>query len=87
MHRVQEKELGGGVLLDIGLYSLHLATLVFGMEKPVKVILKGYSCEFNLLFCDYLFSMLWRLLSITVCRYRHFKFGKPTDVFRNVHFL
>jgi hypothetical protein len=38
---VQEKELGGGVLLDIGLYSLHLATLVFGMEKPVKVILKG----------------------------------------------
>jgi hypothetical protein len=41
MLRVQEKELGGGVLLDIGLYSLHLATLVFGMEKPVKVILKG----------------------------------------------
>ncbi len=35
--RVHEKELGGGIMLDIGHYSVHLATLVFGAEKPEKV--------------------------------------------------
>jgi predicted dehydrogenase len=37
MFRVHEKELGGGIMLDIGHYSVHLATLVFGAEKPEKV--------------------------------------------------
>jgi len=39
--RVMNKELGGGVMLDIGCYAVQLANLVFNMEKPEKIFVHG----------------------------------------------
>jgi dihydrodiol dehydrogenase / D-xylose 1-dehydrogenase (NADP) len=36
------KELGGGGVLDIGIYCVQFASLVFGGEKPTKVITGGH---------------------------------------------
>lgn len=36
------KELGGGGILDIGIYCVQLASFIFEGEKPVKVISGGH---------------------------------------------
>ena len=35
--RLSKKELGGGTVLDLGIYTIQLAQLVFGGEEPVVV--------------------------------------------------
>lgn len=40
--RVFDKKLGGSVLLDIGIYALTLADIVFNEEKPEKIIATGH---------------------------------------------
>ena len=35
--RLSQKELGGGTVLDLGIYPIQLAQLVFGGEEPVVV--------------------------------------------------
>lgn len=37
----RKKELGGGTVLDLGIYTLQLATLVFG-NKPSTVVAGGH---------------------------------------------
>ncbi|XP_052704838.1 trans-1,2-dihydrobenzene-1,2-diol dehydrogenase-like [Crassostrea angulata] len=37
MDRVIKPELGGGVLHDLGIYTIQLATMVFNNEKPLKI--------------------------------------------------
>ncbi|KXJ25665.1 trans-1,2-dihydrobenzene-1,2-diol dehydrogenase [Exaiptasia diaphana] len=40
--RLIEKELGGGVLLDIGIYCLNMADIFFGGEKPQHISACGH---------------------------------------------
>jgi len=41
VERMWKKELGGGTILDIGIYTLQIATLVFG-SSPSKVVAAGH---------------------------------------------
>jgi len=43
--RVKLKEMGGGTILDIGIYCIQFASWVFGGEKPLKVISSGHMNE------------------------------------------
>jgi len=40
--RLNKKELGGGALLDIGIYPIQLACLVFNHEKPTSIVATGH---------------------------------------------
>jgi len=40
--RLKLKELGGGTTLDLGVYCCQFASLVYGGEKPEKIIAAGY---------------------------------------------
>jgi len=42
VERINQKELGGGVTLDIGIYTIQLACLVFDHEKPIKITATGH---------------------------------------------
>jgi dihydrodiol dehydrogenase / D-xylose 1-dehydrogenase (NADP) len=52
--RVINKEMGGGVALDIGCYAVQLANLVFNMERPEKIFVHGslFSTGVDKKFCD-----------------------------------
>ena len=39
--RLTDPKLGGGALLDVGVYTISLATMLFGGERPVKVYAQG----------------------------------------------
>ncbi len=43
--RVSEKELGGGAVLDVGIYPIQLADMVFGPDKPEKIVATGTLLE------------------------------------------
>ena len=36
--RMYVKEMGGGVLLDMGCYNVMFTNLIFGREKPRKIV-------------------------------------------------
>jgi len=40
--RCRLKEMGGGTILDIGIYNVQFATLIFGTEKPEKIVAGGH---------------------------------------------
>ena len=40
--RISKKELGGGTVLDLGIYCVQLASLVFGGERPDKILASGH---------------------------------------------
>ncbi|XP_066484835.1 trans-1,2-dihydrobenzene-1,2-diol dehydrogenase-like [Tiliqua scincoides] len=40
--RCVEKELGGGALLDIGVYCVQLACMIFNGEKPESIVASGF---------------------------------------------
>jgi dihydrodiol dehydrogenase / D-xylose 1-dehydrogenase (NADP) len=58
IERIKHKELGGGAILDIGIYPIQLACLVFNHEKPIKITCTGHMtplgvdecCSITLLF-------------------------------------
>ncbi len=39
--RLVEKELGGGALLDVGIYPIQFADMVFGPDKPERIVATG----------------------------------------------
>lgn len=39
--RLTDPKLGGGAILDVGVYTISLATMLFGGERPVKVYAQG----------------------------------------------
>ena len=39
--RLREKTLGGGCLLDLGVYAVQMALLVYDHEEPEKIIASG----------------------------------------------
>lgn len=39
------KSLGGGTILDIGVYCVQLASFVFGGEKPIRILSGGHLNE------------------------------------------
>lgn len=41
------KELGGGTILDLGVYCLQLAVLVFGTKSPKSIVASGHLNEEN----------------------------------------
>ncbi|PAA64926.1 hypothetical protein BOX15_Mlig012888g1, partial [Macrostomum lignano] len=43
--RLKEKKLGGGTLCDFGAYLVHLASWVYGGEKPLSVTVAGHVNE------------------------------------------
>lgn len=43
--RSVKKELGGGALMDIGLYCVQLACMVFDGEKPQSIVASGFLSE------------------------------------------
>ncbi len=43
--RLSHKELGGGALLDVGIYPIQLADIVFGPDKPEKIVATGTLLE------------------------------------------
>lgn len=45
VERVKNKDLGGGAILDIGIYPIQLACLVFNHEKPIKITATGHLTE------------------------------------------
>ncbi|XP_047105126.1 trans-1,2-dihydrobenzene-1,2-diol dehydrogenase-like [Schistocerca piceifrons] len=47
--RMRLKELGGGTILDLGVYCLQLAVLVFGPVNPTHIVALGHLNEFG---CD-----------------------------------
>jgi dihydrodiol dehydrogenase / D-xylose 1-dehydrogenase (NADP) len=42
VERVKSKELGGGAMLDLGIYPIQLACLVMGHEQPTKIVATGH---------------------------------------------
>lgn len=40
--RIYDKALGGSVLLDIGIYTLTFADIVFRGERPAKIVASGH---------------------------------------------
>lgn len=45
VERIRKKSLGGGTLLDIGIYALQLPQFVFKGLQPTKIISSGYLNE------------------------------------------
>ncbi|XP_033110385.1 trans-1,2-dihydrobenzene-1,2-diol dehydrogenase-like [Anneissia japonica] len=43
--RLAKKDLGGGALLDLGIYTVQLALMVFGGQMPLSVASKGFLTE------------------------------------------
>ena len=43
--RVYDKNLGGSTLLDIGIYALTFADIVFNGEKPEEIVAAGHLFE------------------------------------------
>lgn len=43
--RLFAPELGGGALLDIGVYTIAFATMAFGCKEPLEVVGTSYICE------------------------------------------
>lgn len=41
--RLTDPELGGGAILDVGVYTINLATMLFGGQRPVKVYAQGHT--------------------------------------------
>ena len=41
MARLREKSLGGGCVLDLGVYAVQMALLVYDHEEPEKIIASG----------------------------------------------
>ena len=39
--RLREKSLGGGCVLDLGIYAVQMALLAFNHEEPEKIIASG----------------------------------------------
>lgn len=39
--RLTDPKLGGGAVLDVGVYTISLATMLFGGERPVQVHAQG----------------------------------------------
>ena len=39
--RLQEPELGAGSVLDVGVYAINVASMVFGGEKPIEIHARG----------------------------------------------
>ena len=39
--RLRKKSLGGGCVLDLGVYAIQMALLVFDHEEPEKIIASG----------------------------------------------
>ena len=47
--RVSKKELGGGTILDWGVYCIQLILKVYNGERPTKVFgVKSTECQYNL---------------------------------------
>ena len=43
--RVNVKELGGGAMLDIGCYTVMFTNMIFGAEKPERIVASGTLLE------------------------------------------
>ena len=43
--RLQEPDLGGGGLLDIGIYGLHVADMMFNGEDPISIHAVGHKTD------------------------------------------
>ncbi|VVC33299.1 Oxidoreductase, N-terminal,NAD(P)-binding domain,Oxidoreductase, C-terminal [Cinara cedri] len=41
VERIWKKEVGGGSLLDLGIYTVHLVNAIFGPGKPESIVSKG----------------------------------------------
>ena len=41
--RLTDPSLGGGAILDVGVYTISLATMLFGGQRPVKVYAQGHT--------------------------------------------
>ena len=42
LDRLQKKSLGGGCVLDLGVYAIQLALLAYGHEEPEKILVNGF---------------------------------------------
>jgi dihydrodiol dehydrogenase / D-xylose 1-dehydrogenase (NADP) len=43
--RVNKKELGGGTVIDLGVYTVYFSQLVMGQERPEKIVATGHLNE------------------------------------------
>lgn len=41
--RLTDPNLGGGAILDVGVYTINLATMLFGGRRPVKIYAQGHT--------------------------------------------
>ncbi len=61
--RLAQPELGGGAVLDLGVYCINLATMVFG-EKPQRIQATGTLLDTGV---DETVNMLLRCVCVCVC--------------------
>lgn len=41
--RLTDPELGGGAILDVGVYTISLATMLFGSQQPIRIYAQGHT--------------------------------------------
>ena len=51
--RVHEKSLGGGSVLDLGVYTINFANFIF-KEAPIQIQASGHLFDSGRLFCIYM---------------------------------
>jgi len=69
MDRVIKPELGGGVLHDLGIYTIQLATMVFNNEKPLKITADASFSDQGLSY----YMNMYRYTSISLHRQNSFQ--------------
>ena len=45
VERLRDLDQGGGVLLDLGIYCLHIVDMMFGDEEPLSVTAVGHKTD------------------------------------------
>lgn len=45
LQRIQDLNLGGGALLDIGIYTLHVTDMLFAGEDPLSITATGHCTD------------------------------------------
>ncbi|XP_050519795.1 trans-1,2-dihydrobenzene-1,2-diol dehydrogenase-like [Daktulosphaira vitifoliae] len=48
VERIMKKEVGGGSILDLGVYPLHLVNMIYGPEKPISIFSEGILNQYGI---------------------------------------
>ena len=73
--RLYDPKMGGGSVLDMGIYPINFATMIFGGERPESIQAAGWlastgACvaRYMVLFCIQFFSVAYFSVPISIAR-------------------